>query len=87
MPKSWRERYDARLDWTWSFLIVDLGDNCSRLIFRCRGNTAPWWMLALYRLAIVPADFIMSRQMLSGIRSRVLEADSTAVALLTSRHR
>ncbi len=87
MPKTWRERYGARLDWTWSFLIVDMGGNRSRLIFRCRGNAEPWWLLALYRLAIVPADFIMSRQMLSGIRRRVLATDSAAFAFSTSRQR
>ncbi len=87
LPKSWRENYGARLDWTWSFSIDDLGGERSRLIFRCRGNAAPWWLLAIYRLAIIPADFIMSHQMLSGIRSRVLAADSTHGTAPTSRRR
>ena len=87
LPKSWRDRYGARLDWTWSFFIDDLGGDRSRLIFRCRGNAAPGWLLTLYRLAIIPADFIMSHQMLSGIRSRVSDADQRAIAVPIDIHR
>jgi hypothetical protein len=31
---------------------------------------APWWVAAAYWLVLVPADFVMSRQMLAGVKSR-----------------
>jgi hypothetical protein len=71
IPLSWRERYGAQVDWTWVFLLEEAGSESTRLIFRCRGIASPWWLRVLFALAIIPADFIMSRQMLSGIRERV----------------
>ena len=84
LPKSWRKNYGARLNWTWSFLIDDLGGERSRLIFRCRGNAAPWWLLVIYRLAIIPADFIMSRQMLNGLARRAVAAGIPAKSTATA---
>jgi hypothetical protein len=70
LPMSWR-RAGARLDWTWTFRLTDLGGVATRMVFRCRGRAGPWWVRALYHLAIVPADFVMSRQMFHGIGERV----------------
>jgi hypothetical protein len=71
IPRSWRERLGARVDWTWTFVLEEVGTESSRLIFRCRGIASPWWLRAAFALVIIPADFIMSRQMLSGIQERV----------------
>lgn len=69
LPKSWRER--ATVDWSWSFVLTPLDDGRStRLHFRSRWTTSPWWMTLGGRLAVVPADFVMSRDMLSGLRVR-----------------
>ena len=71
IPRSWRERFGARVDWTWAFVLEEAESESSRLIFRCRGVASPWWLRAAFALLIIPADFIMSRQMLSGIQKRV----------------
>jgi hypothetical protein len=70
LPLSWRRELGAQLDWTWSFLLVDAGDDRSRLVFRVRGAARPWWVLLAYEAVIVPADFVMSRQMMNGIAAR-----------------
>ena len=69
IPLSWRRKLGAHIDWTWTFQLHDLGDR-TRFIFRCRGNAGPWWLLAGYQALIVPADFVMSRQMLRGVKER-----------------
>jgi hypothetical protein len=52
-------------------VLDDDGEARSRLIFRCRGIAAPWWLSAAFTAIIIPADFVMSRQMLAGIKERV----------------
>jgi hypothetical protein len=42
----------------------------TRLIFRSRWVTAPWWLTLGGWLVIVPADFVMSRDMLHGVKAR-----------------
>lgn len=71
IPLSWRERLGARINWTWAFVLSDAGKGRSRLIFRCRGTAAPWWLRVAFLATIIPADFVMSRQMLTGIKERV----------------
>lgn len=39
-------------------------------MFRSRWATAPWWLTLGGRLGIVPADYIMSRDMLHGVKQR-----------------
>ncbi|GAA1146813.1 hypothetical protein GCM10009606_27130 [Nocardioides aquiterrae] len=77
LPLGWRERRRARLHWTWSFVLepVDHGRR-TRLVFRWRARTAPWWITAGAHLLIVPADLVMSRGMLRGLRRRVAAAPS-----------
>lgn len=71
LPLSWRDRIGAGIDWTWVFVLDDVGAGRSRLIFRCRGVATPWWLRAAFKTIIIPADFVMSRQMLTGIKERV----------------
>ncbi|GAA4062917.1 SRPBCC family protein [Agromyces indicus] len=78
LPLSWRQRDLARLHWTWSFRLTPVdGGRATRLVFRWRARTAPWWLTVGAHLVIVPADFIMSRGMLRGLRDRVRETPST----------
>jgi hypothetical protein len=72
LPLSWREQDLARLHWTWSFRLAPAdGGTSTRLVFRWRAHTAPWWLTLGAHLFIVPADFVMSRGMLRGLRERV----------------
>jgi len=70
LPAAWRTRFSAELDWTWSFQLDDLGNRRTRLAFRTRCVARPWWVLIAYKAALIPADFVMSRQMLRGITRR-----------------
>ena len=70
LPLTWRERWGAHLDWTWAFERRPVGDDRTRFVFRVRGRAAPWWVTVTYQLVIVPADLVMARQMIRGIRSR-----------------
>jgi hypothetical protein len=68
LPRSWRAR--ATLDWSWSFVLRPVDDGRTRLHFRSRWTTSPWWLTLGGWLVIVPADFVMSRDMLRGLRKR-----------------
>ena len=70
VPASWRERLGARIDWTWTFVLTDLPGGRTRVHLRVRGRTAPWWLTAAYLVALVPADHVMARGMLLGLRAR-----------------
>jgi hypothetical protein len=71
LPPQWADRYGAWIDFTWAFVLDDLGDGRTRFLFRCRARVGPTWVRAFYVAAVVPADFVMSRQMLRGVRRRV----------------
>lgn len=69
LPASWRDR--AQLDWSWVFVLDELdGGARTRFLFRSRWRTAPWWLTVGGRFGIVPADFVMSRDMLDGVKVR-----------------
>ncbi len=69
LPLSWRER--AELDWSWAFVLHPLDDGRrTRFHFRSRWTTAPWWFTLGGWLVVVPADFVMSRAMLRGVKER-----------------
>jgi hypothetical protein len=71
LPRSWRERRLAALDWGWAFVLTPVdGGRRTRFHFRSRWTTAPWWFTLGARLLVVPADFVMSRDMLRGVRQR-----------------
>ena len=71
LPLSWRKRGTAGVDWTWAFTLHRTSRG-SRLVFRWRAVTTPGWLTALTQLIVVPADAVMSRGMLHGIRDRVI---------------
>jgi hypothetical protein len=69
LPLGWRDH--ARLDWTWAFVLTPVDANHTRFHFRSRWVTSPWWLTLGGHLAVVPADLVMSRSMLRGVRDRV----------------
>lgn len=71
LPPAWKQRHGAWIDWTWAFVLDDLGNGQTRFIVRSRLRAGPWWVAAAYLLAVIPADFVMSRQMLHGVKTRV----------------
>jgi hypothetical protein len=72
---SWRQR--AQLDWTWAFVLTPLDEGRrTRYHFRSRWVTEPWWFSAVGLLGVVPADFVMARDHLLGVKRRA-EAPST----------
>jgi hypothetical protein len=70
LPPTWREKFGAEIDWTWSFRLTGLPGSRTRLQLRVRGRTAPPWLTATYLATIIPADFIMAGGMLRGIKRR-----------------
>jgi hypothetical protein len=70
LPRAWRARLGAAIDWTWTFALAGTGDGGTRLQLRVRGRTRPWWLTAAYVAAVVPADHLMAGSMLDGIRRR-----------------
>ena len=69
LPPAWR-RSGARIDWTWSLNLAALPGPRTRLHLRMRGRTGPWWLTAVYVATIIPADYVMARGMLRGLRRR-----------------
>lgn len=69
-PRSWREKYGAAVDWTWTFSLTELAAGQTRLHLRVRGRVAPWWLTAAYVAVIIPADLIMATGMLRGLKQR-----------------
>jgi hypothetical protein len=81
LPKSWRQH--AALDWSWAFTLRPLeGGRRTRYHFRSRWVTQPRWLTVGGTLGIVPADFLMSRDHLLGVKSRAetLERDGLPCA-------
>ena len=72
LPSSWR-RHTA-MDWTWAFVLTPLDEASTRLHVRSRWSTWPWWLTVGSRLGILPADFLMSRDMLRGVKWRAERA-------------
>jgi hypothetical protein len=70
LPPGWHDRFGAWIDWTWAFVLEPLDRDCTRFLFRSRGRVGPWWLAAVYWLIIIPADFVMARQMMRGLAHR-----------------
>jgi hypothetical protein len=71
LPLQWRRKGSASVDWTWVFNVMPLDSGGrARLIFRWRATTKPWWLTLGTWAVILPADFLMSRDMLHGVKRR-----------------
>jgi hypothetical protein len=70
LPPQFADRFSAWMDWTWAFALSDLGQVRTRFVFRSRACLGPWWLAAGYWALIIPADFVMARQMLHGVKAR-----------------
>jgi hypothetical protein len=70
LPLSWRRRGIASVDWMWAFVLVEQPGG-TRLMFRWRAHTRPWWLTVGAHAFLLPADYVMSRSMLRGIGRRV----------------
>jgi hypothetical protein len=70
LPPHFRDRCHAGIDWSWAFVLRDVGDERTRLQVRTRVRLAPGWVAAGYWAALVPADHIMATQMLHGLKNR-----------------
>lgn len=79
LPPEFRDRYGAWLSWSWVFVLRELEGGRTRFHFRTRGRLGPAWLSAGYSLALVPADFIMGRQMLGGVKRRAEGLTSPAL--------
>lgn len=71
LPASWRETRSAFVDWSWAFVLnpIDNGTR-TRYLLRSRWSTSPWWLTLGGWMGIVPADFVMSRDHLNGVKER-----------------
>jgi hypothetical protein len=75
VPGSWRTKFGASLDWSWTFSLTPLDKGRrTRFHFRSRWMTRPWWFTLFGWLIVVPADFVMSRDMLRGVKERAERA-------------
>lgn len=77
LPPGWAERFGAAIDWSWAFVLDPLDEGRTRFVSRTRMRLQPLWVAALYWTVVVPADFVMSRQMLRGVKAR---AEATTAA-------
>jgi hypothetical protein len=82
LPPGWAERYGASIDWSWAFVLDDLPDGRTRFLVRSRAHLEPRWVELCYLGAVVPADFVMSRQLLRGVRRRAERTSRADLAAL-----
>jgi hypothetical protein len=72
-PRSLRNNLKVGIygDFSWAFVLDEVNESTTRLIVRMRANAGPH----LFRLLIIPlflpADFLVARLMLRGIKQRV----------------
>jgi hypothetical protein len=70
LPAQMRRSTRYRLDWTWGFYLEPVDETHTRLLFRTRASPRPAWLRLVYRVALVPADFVMGRSMCLGVKRR-----------------
>jgi hypothetical protein len=78
LPASWRQRGLA-MKWIWSWQLDESSPGHARVLQRSRLRLDPWWFERAFLATIVPADFVMARSHLCGLRDRVEGAASSAV--------
>jgi hypothetical protein len=69
LPASWRQRGLA-MEWIWSWQLDEPVPGRTRVIQRNRIRLEPAWFERAFLATIVPADFIMARSHLRGLRGR-----------------
>jgi hypothetical protein len=69
LPASWRQRGLA-MEWIWSWQLDEPVPGRTRIIQRNRIRLEPAWSERAFLATIVPADFIMARSHLRGLRGR-----------------
>ena len=78
LPASWRQRGLA-MDWIWSWQLDESTPERTRVIQRNRMRLEPAWFERAFLATIIPADFIMARSHLRGLRGRVEGSPRSAV--------
>jgi hypothetical protein len=58
------------MEWIWSWHLDEPAPGRTRVIQRNRMRLDPWWFERAFLAAIVPADFVMARSHLRGLRDR-----------------
>jgi hypothetical protein len=84
LPPQWQERYGAAVNGSWQSVLDEVPADRTRFIFRSRLRLEPRWVEAFYLAVIVPADFVMSWQMLHGVKrsaERTTSGDVSALAV------
>jgi hypothetical protein len=84
LPPDWADRFGASIDWTWVFVLERVEGDRTRFLFRTRVRLRPGWVAASYWALIVPADYVMSRQMLRGVKARAERITGADVAALAT---
>jgi hypothetical protein len=67
-------------EFSWVFYLDEVGENETRLIVRTRASHGPRLFRMLTLPLLFPADFLMARMMLRGIKQRVEKAHEAAGA-------
>jgi hypothetical protein len=79
LPPGWADQYGASMDWSWAFVLDRLPGDKTRFLLRSRLHLEPRWAEAFYLGTVIPADFVMSRQMLRGVKTRAESATADDV--------
>ena len=70
LPASWRHRGLA-MKWIWSWQLDESSPGRTRVLQRSRMRLDPRWFERAFLATIVPADLVMARSHLRGLRDRV----------------
>ena len=79
LPASWRQRGLA-MEWIWSWHLSEPTPGHTRLVQRNRLRLDPAWFERAFLATIVPADFIMARSHLRGLRRRAQASTTQPIA-------
>ena len=75
-------RRETSLGGTWTFILVPVDPQRTRLVVRSRGPEAPTFLRRLFWMAVFePAHFIMERRMMLTLKTLAEKSDPQAVPL------
>lgn len=83
---SLAERDDVAMRWIWAWQLTEVSAG-TRVVLRNNLQLTPVWLDQAYRAAMVPADFVMARSHLRGLRRRAEAAARNAAAAGTASDR